>query len=463
MWRYNYLPEDSCEKSSDDYAWEQGPTVVRFSDVDGGLMVAMSETSRTSGAQEGRTFSGNVAKRPAPILNPEGDPAILDFSLSENVRHINHGSFGAVPTAALVKQRELSATMNANPCDWFMDLPGRVAPARREIAAYLGTSFETTALVPNASAGASVVYNNAPAWRGMEIVTTDHTYGAVLMGAERLAARWDGTVKPVPVPLGASDDEAFDRIAEALNENTALVVIDHVTSATARELPAGRVAAEGRRRGIPVLVDAAHSPGLFAEPLKAIDADFWIGNLHKFACAPRGTAALVAAGTHSQRLYPLIDSWGAPEPFPARFDQQGTLDVTQYLAAPVAMATLEQRYGWEQIRRYITDLADYAQAIVTEAMTEATGHDASVAVGVPVNGLRLVGLPEGLARTQEEAHWLRRMIAERLGIETAITNWRSRGYLRLSTHVYNTADDFEDFVERAVPLIAELAMAVTRK
>lgn len=413
--------------------------------------------TRTSGAGH------RAPHRPEPVLTPEGRPALTDWSLSPGVRHINHGSFGAVPTAALRAQRNLLTVMDSNPCDWFMDMAARVAPARCAIADYLGSQPEETALVPNASAGASVVYNNVPAWHGMQILTTDHTYGAVLMGAQRLALRWEGTVKSVHVPLDATEDEAFERIVAGMNDNTALVVLDHVTSATARELPAGRIAAEGRRRGIPVLIDAAHAPGLFAEPLAGIDADFWVGNLHKFACAPRGTAAIVASGPLAQRLYPLIDSWGAPEPFPARFDQQGTLDVTSYLAAPVAVGTIQDRYGWDEIRRYISDLADYGQSIVSTALSETMDDDANVAVGVPVAGLRLIGLPEGLAITHEGAHELRRLIAGALGIETAITNWGGRGFLRLSAHVYNTAEDFEDFVERAVPFIAEQGRTVLRK
>lgn len=406
---------------------------------------------------------GGTPKRPRPLLTPEGAPSSTDWSLTPGILHVNHGSFGAVPRLAQEAQSGLRDIMEANPCDWFMDSPGKVAPARREIARYLRTAPDATALVPNASAGASVVYNSLPAWRGMDIVTTDHTYGAVLMGAERLARRWEGTLTPVHIPLDANDDEAFDRITAALGDNTALVVIDHVTSATARELPAGRVAAEGRRRGIPVLVDAAHAPGLFAAPLSGIDADFWIGNLHKFACAPRGTAAIVASGPHTQLLYPLIDSWGAPEAFPDRFDQQGTIDITSYLAAPTAFGAIQERYGWDEARRYIGALGDYAQSIVTDALSQAVGEDASVSVGVPVNGLRLIRLPEGLATTPDAAHDLRHLIATSLGIETAITNWNGRGFLRLSTHVYNTADDFEDFVGRAVPFIAEQGRAVRGK
>jgi isopenicillin-N epimerase len=395
------------------------------------------------------------------LLAPDGSASITDWTLAPDVVHLNHGSYGGVPRIAQEAQAAFRAVMDENPCGWFSDLPERVATARHQIAEFLGAAAESTALVPNASAGASVVFDSVPCWQGMEIVTTDHAYGAVLMGAQRLARKWSGSVKAVHVPLGASDDDAYDAVCGALTDNTALIVIDHITSATARHLPAGRVAAEGRRRGIPVLVDAAHAPGLLAAPLAGIEADFWIGNLHKFACAPRGAAALVASGPLAHRLYPLIDSWLSPEPFPVRFDQQGTLDVTSYLAAPVAFASIQERYGWDEVRRYVGDLADYAQALISASLSEAVGEDATVSVGVPVNALRLVGLPTGLGATPEAANTLRREIASELGIETAMTSWHGNGYLRLSAHVYNTPDHYLEFVERAIPLLAEKARTAT--
>lgn len=397
--------------------------------------------------------------RPEPMLTPDGLPARTDWSLASGLRYLNHGARGAVPTLAQRAQDEFRRVSETNPCDWFRDVSMRVASARREIAQFLSTSPDATALVPNVSAGASVVFANIPAWRGMEVVTTDHAYGAVLMGAQRLARRWDGIVHAVHIPLDASDDDVFDRITATLSDNTAIIVIDQITSATAKELPVGRVAQEGRRRGIPVLIDAAHAPGLLAEPLSGIDADFWVGNLHKFACAPPGTAAIVASGPRTQLLFPLIDSWGAPEPFPARFDQQGTVDITSYLAAPVAFHTISQRYGWDEARQYIRELGDYAQAIVTDALSEATGEDLRVPTSASVNGLRIIRLPEGLATTRDAARVLSRLIATTFNIEVSVTTWEQQGFLRLSAHIYNTADDFEDFISRVVPFIAQQSLA----
>lgn len=394
--------------------------------------------------------------RPAPMLTPDGEPAMTDWSLQHGVRHLNHGSFGAVPLVAQRAQAGFRQVMDENPCAWFTGLPERVAAARSDIAGYLHTDPGLTALVPNASAGVTVVYANIPTSRGMEILITDHTYGAVAMGAERLARRCGGVVRIARIPLDADAASATEVVMSEVSDRTALIVIDQVTSATGREMPVGPISAAGRALGVPVLVDAAHAPGLFAEPLAGIDADFWVGNLHKFACAPRGTAVLVASGSLAQRLYPLIDSWGAPCPFPERFDHQGTLDLTGCLAASASFTTIEQRYGWDSARTYVQRLGDYGEAIISAAMSDATGGDARVDVGMPVSALRLIRLPALLATNLDGAADLRHRLAVSAGVETGITTWRGQGFLRLSMHVYNTPEDYEDFAERVVPLIVEL-------
>ena len=48
-----------------------------------------------------------------------------------------------------------------------------------------------------------------------------------------------------------------------LDARTRLLVIDHLTSPTALIFPAGRIARECAGRGVEVLVDGAHGPGMF--------------------------------------------------------------------------------------------------------------------------------------------------------------------------------------------------------
>jgi isopenicillin-N epimerase len=394
---------------------------------------------------------------PAPLVLADGSPAASAWVLDPALRHLNHGSFGAVPRVALDRQRELQAEMERAPVAWFPGLPQRIAGVRGRVAPWLGVDPQRLAMVPNASGGASVVFTSLELSRGAEVLVTNHGYGAVTMGAARAARRVGGSVRTVDVPLAADAAEAAALVLGAITDRTELVVVDHITSPTARRMPVAAICAGARERGVTTLVDGAHAPLLLEDPVTEADADFWVGNLHKYATAPRGSAVLVARPGPAAHAYPLIDSWGADLDFPDRFDHQGTLDLTSWLATPVALDFVEEAFGWDRVRRYTADLADWAQELLTTAVSETFGVDCRAEVGMPVGPLRLVGLPRGLADTHLSANALRdRMLAE-AGVETAFTSFEGRGYLRLSAHAYNTPEDYLDLVERGVPLLQRWA------
>jgi isopenicillin-N epimerase len=407
----------------------------------------------------GPPSAGRRAPAPVPLRLADGSPAADAFTLDATLLHLNHGSYGAVPRVSQAHQQRSRALMEAAPLVWFPRLPHLVAEARHRVARFLHADPGSLAFVPNASGGASVVFSSLPVTRGAEIVVTDHGYGAVTMGAERLARRWGGTVRTVPVPLGADHDEATSRIADGIGRDTALLVVDQVTSPTARELPVAAVSRIARERGVPMLVDGAHAPGLLADPLRDLEADFWVGNMHKFPCAPRGTGVLVARGPLVAELNPLIDSWGATHPYPERFDDQGTQDLTGWLAAPASIDLVEEAWGWDAARAYMSALADFAVDTIAGAFTALTGEDHHVDVGMPVAALRLVRLPAPLATGPGGGNALRDRVIDELGALCSFTSFDGVGYLRISTHVYNTAADYEDFAERCVPRLWEWARA----
>lgn len=380
---------------------------------------------------------------PAPLLLPDGSPARAAWSLTPSVTHVNQGSFGAVPVRTQLVQNDLRARMDEDPVAWFGDLPERVGAVRTALAHRLGLSPAATAIVANASAGASVVFANQPHRDGGEIVVTDHGYGAVTMGAERLARRWGGRVVTARVPLAATAIEAHDAVMAACTPRTALIVLDQISSATARFLPVSAIAASARARGIRTLVDGAHVPFQVATALPETAPDYWVGNLHKFGCAPRGTALLVAGADVRDELWPLIDSWGGADAYPHRFDSQGTLDLTAWLAAPDALTFIDDTWGWERVRQYAGALADAGQALLTEAFGALTGEDHAVRVGDPAPALRLIRLPEGVATTRETADALRDRVVRENGIAVAFTAFNGTGYLRISAHAYNTIADYE--------------------
>ena len=196
-----------------------------------------------------------MSQAPASLHQLDGSAAADAWSLSKDVLHLNHGSFGAVPKVTLAYQAELKAQMESDPVAWFVELPGRVRQERQYLTDWFGAPAESGVLVPNASAGATIIYNSIPRIKGAEIIVTNHGYGAVTMGTIRLAKRWSGKVVTVDIPLAASAQEAADAVAAAFTNRTVLVVLDHVTSATARLLPVQKITEYARERGVLTLVD----------------------------------------------------------------------------------------------------------------------------------------------------------------------------------------------------------------
>ena len=205
--------------------------------------------------------------------------------------------------------------------------------------------------MPNATSGASTVLSAFPLAAGDAVLLTDHSYGAVRIAAHRFAADRGAAVDTVHVPLTADDDEALAAVLGAVHDRTRLVVLDQVTSPTARRLPLVSLIPALQERGVAVLVDGAHAPGMLAVDLERLGADFFVGNLHKWCCAPRGTAVLHAAKNWRPVLRPLVASWGEAEGFPLAFDETGTEDPTAWLSAPRALRVLE-RIGLDRLRRH---------------------------------------------------------------------------------------------------------------
>lgn len=373
--------------------------------------------------------------------------------LDPSLLHLNHGSFGAVPRVTREYQQALHNEMEASPVRWFLTVYGRLAAARRQIAVFLGTDPKYLALIPNASAGATVVMNALHMRPGDNVIVTDHGYGAVVMGVKRHAAAHGATVTTVHIPLDADGGGAVARIRDAITDRTVAVVVDQISSATATLFPVADIVRAAHAEGVPVLVDGAHAPGLIAGDPASIGADWWIGNLHKFACAPRGSAVLVVRPDVAGELHPLIDSWNPAGPFPERFDVQGTLDYTGFLAAPRSFEYIADEFGWDAARDYMEQLVEYGQWVIADAFGRATGEDHMVRLKSPPPAMRLIRLPGCLGRDRDSADALRLPILERCGAECAFTSFDGIGYIRISAHVYNTASDFERFAQICVPVL----------
>jgi isopenicillin-N epimerase len=366
--------------------------------------------------------------------------------LDRRVVFLNHGSFGACPTEVLRHQAALRAEMEAEPVRFLSrELDDRLDAARGALAAFVGADPEDLAFVTNATSGVNAVLRSRDFAPGDELLTTDHAYNACRNALEYVAGRAGArvVVARVPFPV-AGPDAVVDAVLAAVTPRTRLALLDHVTSPTALVLPVERLAPALVARGVDVLVDGAHAPGMLPLDLRALGATYYSGNCHKWLCAPKGAGFLWARRDRRPEVRPSVISHGATATRPGRsrfhleFDWTGTADPTAWLSVPAALDYLGSLLpgGWPALMARNRALALEARRLVCDAVgTPPPCPDAML------GSLASVVLPDG---PTTEIGWrrpdpLQRRLFEEWGIEVPVMSWPAppRRLVRISAQLYN--------------------------
>ena len=358
------------------------------------------------------------------------------FGLDPDVLHLNHGAFGVAPVVVRRAAAAWRERAERNPHRFNrVEVGGLVATAREGAAGFLGVDPSRAAWVRNVSEGVSAVLGSLELRPGDELVTSTHGYGAVRKALSHHAARAGARIVEAAYPVGADDDVIVSAYAAACSPRTRLAVVDRITSPTATVVPVAAVAAAAAGAGASVLVDAAHAPGQLHDDIAALGADHWVGNLHKWAYTPRGSAILWSRP--GADVTPGVLSWQLEDGYAASFDYPGTWDYAGWLAAADGLAYWEALGGWDAVAR-LADLAADGQKRVAEALGVALeGLPAA-----PAPAMRLVPLPDGVLATSGQADSFYESLS-RQRVEVAPVHFDGVGYLRIAAAPYNTPDDYD--------------------
>jgi isopenicillin-N epimerase len=242
-----------------------------------------------------------------------------------------------------------------------------------------------------------------------------------------------------------------------------------VTSPTALILPVARLVATLEGRGIPVLVDGAHGPGMLPLDLRGLGASFYAGNLHKWTCAPKGAAFLHVRRDRQHAIRPLAISHGANDPraerstFRKEFDWTGTVDPTAFLAAPAAVDAVGAMVagGWPAVMARNAGLA----AAARRTLVSAAGRPV-LAPETMLGSMAAIELPADrgfAARDPSSADPLQARLLARIAVEVPVHPWprdpapgeRRRRLLRVSAHLHNDLGEYAYLAETLRELLAE--------
>ena len=369
------------------------------------------------------------------------------WRLDPSIDFLNHGSFGATPEPVLLEQQRWRELMENEPVRFFVDhLEPAIDNARRRVCEFVGASPTELVFVHNATTAVNTVLRwLEPRLKpGDQLLTTDHVYNAC-QNAMRATAKRVGAqvvIAKVPFPL-VGPEQVSEAVLAAVTPRTRWALIDHVTSPTALVFPVEGLIQALRARGVQVMIDGAHAPGMLPLQLQKLNADWYTGNLHKWCCAPKGAAFLWAREELTEGLQPLVVSHGASlertdrSRFHLEFDYCGTEDVSAYLSVPAALdaiASLEVG-GWPAVMEKNHRLALQAGQILEELGDYANAP-------APMRGsMYAVELPP---MSRDKAHALSQHLIREQRFEVPVMPWHDgRQLLRVSAQRYNKLEQYQ--------------------
>ncbi len=378
------------------------------------------------------------------------------WNLDPNIIFLNHGSFGATPNTILEKQNEYREMMENEPVDFFVNkMPELLYASKRKLGAFVGADTNDIVFIQNTTTGVNLILNSYPCENGDEWLTTSHAYGACKNAIKHYAEKNGVILKIADVPFPVqNDNEILESISKEINSKTKLALIDHVTSATGMIFPIRKIIELLHSKGIKVIVDGAHVPGMISLDINDLDADFYVGNCHKWICAPKGSAFVFAKNEFKEWIKPLVISHfndidiDGNSHWSNQFMWDGTHDFSQYICVGDTIDYMENLHPdkWEGIMTHNHKLAWQGAKLIADNLKIDLPLEEKY-IGSMVN----IPMPEGEEGFPKfnETPPLKKILFEKYKIEVPVfffpqapTQW-----LRISAQLYNSIEQYEYLAE----------------
>lgn len=294
---------------------------------------------------------------------------------NKDIVFLNHGSFGSTPTSVLEKQTQLRTQMESDLVQFMtVDYEKLYWENKEALAQFIHCNANDLVLVRNATMGVNTILHSLQFNEGDEILSHSHAYGAcqntLKFYAERHKCKL--TTASIPFPIN-NEDDIIDAFLKCVTPKTKLAMVDHITSATGIIFPVKKITKELESRGIEVLIDGAHAPGMIELNIEDIRASYYTGNCHKWICSPKGSALLHVRKDKQHKISPLQISHyhdlytGTDKHWSAQFIWPGTEDFTAYLLINDSIEAMKKIYGsWEELRNKNRELCLKARKMVAQ-------------------------------------------------------------------------------------------------
>lgn len=361
-----------------------------------------------------------------------------EFLLTPEIAYLNHGSFGACPRTVFAAYQDYQRELELEPVNFLQrHFPEKMQLVRMKLTGFLHCHSDQVAFVRNATYGMNLVARSLPIGNGDTILTTDHEYGAVDRMWEALCSETGAKLKRVQIPLPVQcSQDLINAIVEQIDSSVRVLTFSHITSASSLRFPVEELVNVAAKAGIISVIDGAHAPGQIPLDLDRLNADFYVGNCHKWLLSPKGAAFVHTAARWTDRIRPPIVSWGniskGTSSLLLENEWQGTADISATMAVADAIAFLESHHWFDKVIPACTRLL---QSATTDLLEITAQHEIYGSEELRAPQMASLMLPPG------DFANLHAQLFEQYQVEIPVFATSYGNLFRISLQAYNTEDD----------------------
>lgn len=297
---------------------------------------------------EGRTRNVSFTGFP-PLPQGDIDDIVKDetfwrnvreqFSIPEGYTNLENGYFSpqALPTLEFHQMRENDINTRTS---WFMRKEQAAAweNSKQRLADFLQIPVDELAFTRNTTESLNNIISGYPWKKGDEVIIGDQDYGSMVAAFKQAEKRFGIRIKIAAVPLKpANDEQVIQAYMQHAGKKTRVIHLTHLINITGQVLPVAAICRVAHKKGIEVMVDAAHSNAQLNFNLPMLEADYVAASLHKWLCCPLGTGYLWMKKEHISKIWPLMADEDYPKTDIRKFEHQGTRPVQSWQAIEKAI------------------------------------------------------------------------------------------------------------------------------
>jgi len=282
------------------------------------------------------------------------------FTVDRTIINLNNG--GVSPALSAVQdsmKKYLDFSHRAPVYNMWRILEPQKEGVRRELAEVFGSSPEEIAITRNTSEGLQICQFGFDLEPGDEVLTTTQDYPRMINTWKQSERRQGIVLRQFSIPVPAEDvGHVVSLFEEQINSRTRLILMCHMINLTGQILPVKEVVQMARKRGIPVIVDGAHSFAHVNSQHADLDCDYYATSLHKWLFAPHGTGMLYVRRDKIKGLWPLMAAAEGQDEDIRKYEEIGTHPAANFLAIGDAL-TIHQGIGPARKEARLRYLRDY--------------------------------------------------------------------------------------------------------